>query len=544
MTATPPSAPEPSDGFFNTTDYLVYRHLREGNGANTAVVSPSRTLSYADLAGDIRQVAAGLRRIGVRPEERVLLCMPDEVELFTGILAAMYLGAVAVPCSTMLTGPELGTLVADSRARVVLGGGEFADQVRAAVADAPDVRHVVLAGAEPFGLPDGVSGHAWTELRGGEEAELYPTWADSPALWLYTSGTTGKPKAAMHRHVDIRFVAENYGQQVLGMTPEDRCLSVAKLFFAYGIGNSMFFPLSVGATALLEPSRPSPVLFAERAAAERATVLFGTPSFFGPLLASDVADEAFSTVRQGVSAGEALPPRMFHGMLERFGIEVLDGIGSTEMLHIFISNRAGQVHPGSSGTPVPGYSVEIRDEQGRPIEDVDEPGELYVRGESAATGYWCRATTTRQVFLGEWLRTGDTYVRNADGTLTCLGRANDMLKAGGIWVSPSEVENRLLEHPDVAEVVVVAVPDSDELDKPVACVVAAPGVNVDADALIGWCREGLASFKRPRAVVEMTELPKTATGKIRRNVLRDQLRTELLPESRVATKEETNVGTA
>ncbi|MPY78439.1 MAG: benzoate-CoA ligase family protein [Actinophytocola sp.] len=533
--AKPPSVPE----FFNATDYLVYRHLREGNGANTAVVSPSKTLSYADLAGEIRRVAAGLRRIGVRPEERVLLCMPDDVELFTGILAAMYLGAVGVPCSTMLTGPELGTLVADSRARVVLGGGEFADKVRKAVADAPDVRHVVLAGAEPSGLPDGVSGHAWDDLLDGDEAEPYATWADSPALWLYTSGTTGKPKAAMHRHVDIRFVAENYGQQVLGMTAEDRCLSVAKLFFAYGIGNSMFFPLSVGASALLEPSRPSPALFAERAAADRATVLFGTPSFFGPLLASDVPDTAFATVRQGVSAGEALPPRMYHGMLERFGVEVLDGIGSTEMLHIFISNRAGQVHPGSSGTPVPGYSVEIRDEQGTPIEGIEEPGELYVRGESAATGYWCRADTSRQVFLGEWLRTGDTYVRNADGTLTCLGRANDMLKAGGIWVSPSEVENRLLEHPDVAEVVVVAVPDSDELDKPVACVVPAPGAKVEADVLIGWCREGLASFKRPRAVVEMTELPKTATGKIRRNVLRDQLRTELLTE----VKEETNVGT-
>ncbi len=537
--AKPPTAPEP----FNATDYLVDRHLREGNGANTAVVSPNRTLSYADLAGEIRRVAAGLRHIGVRPEERVLLCMPDDVELFTGVLAAMHLGAVAVPCSTMLTGPELGTLVADSRARVVLGGGEFADKVRVAVADAPDVRHVVLAGTEPSGLPDGVTGHAWGELLDAGEVESYPTWADSPALWLYTSGTTGKPKAAMHRHVDIRFVAENYGQRVLGMTAADRCLSVAKLFFAYGIGNSMFFPLAVGATALLEPARPSPALFAERAAADGATVLFGTPSFFGPLLASDVADEAFATVRQGVSAGEALPPRMYHGMLERFGVEVLDGIGSTEMLHIFISNRAGRVHPGSSGTPVPGYSVEIRDEQGRPIEGVDEPGELYVRGESAATGYWCRAATTRQVFLGEWLRTGDTYVRNADGTLTCLGRANDMLKAGGIWVSPSEVENRLLEHPDVAEVVVVAVPDSDDLDKPVACVVPAPGTRVDADALIGWCREGLASFKRPRAVVEMAELPKTATGKIRRNVLRDQLRTEL-PAAPMDTKEEANVGTA
>ncbi|MPY84232.1 MAG: benzoate-CoA ligase family protein [Actinophytocola sp.] len=540
MTAAKPPS---TTTFFNATDYLVDRHLREDNGGNTAVVSPGGTLSYADLTAEVRRVASGLRRIGVRPEERVLMCMPDDAELFTAILAAMYLGAVAVPCSTMLTGSELGTLVADARARVVLGGGEFAGNVRTAIADAPDVRHVVLAGAEPDGLPAGVAGHTWHAMLDDDDGdpvtEPYPTWADSHALWLYTSGTTGKPKAAMHRHVDIRFVAENYGQRVLGMTAADRCLSVAKLFFAYGIGNSMFFPLSVGGTALLEPSRPSPALFAERAAADKATVLFGTPSFFGPLLASDVGDDAFASVRQGVSAGEALPPRMYHRMLERFGVEVLDGIGSTEMLHIFISNRAGQVHPGSSGTPVPGYTVEIRDEQGRPIEGVEEPGELYVRGESAAIGYWCRADTSRQVFLGEWLRTGDTYVRNADGTLTCLGRANDMLKAGGIWVSPSEVENRLLEHPDVAEVVVVAVPDSDELDKPVACVIPAAGKHVDADELIGWCREGLAAFKRPRAVVELEELPKTATGKIRRNVLRERLRTELLTE----VKEETSAPT-
>lgn len=526
---------------FNATHYLLDRHISEGNGGRTAVVAPSRTLSYAELAVEVRRVAGGLQRLGVRPEERVLMCMPDEVELFTAILAVMYLGAVAVPCSTMLTGPELATLVTDSRARVVLGSKEFVANVEAAVQDAPDVRHVVMAGAEPGSLPNGVTGQRWDELLAGADVqvEAYRTWPDSPALWLYTSGTTGKPKAAMHRHTDIRFVAENYGQRVLGMTAEDRCLSVAKLFFAYGIGNSMFFPLAVGATALLEPARPSPQLLADRAAAERATVLFGTPSFFGPLLASDVPDEAFSTVRQGVSAGEALPPKLYYGMLERFGVEVLDGIGSTEMLHIFLSNRPGKVHPGSSGVPVPGYEVEIRDEHGAPIEALDTPGELYVRGDSAATGYWCRADTTRQVFLGEWLRTGDTYIRNADGTLTCLGRSNDMLKAGGIWVSPAEVENRLLEHPDVAEAVVVAAPDADELDKPVACVVPVPGRHVDTDELIAWCRDGLAAFKRPRAVVEMTELPKTATGKIRRNVLRELVKSEL-----VTTKEDANVPTA
>lgn len=505
---------------FNAAQWLVDRQVTEGGGGHTAVVTPTRSLTYEELAGEVRRVAAGLQALGVRPEERVLFCMTDDVELFTGILAAFRIGAVAVPASTMLTGAELGGLVTDCRTRVVLGSAEFAPVVRAAVREAPEVEHVVL-------------GEEWQRLRAadpGAHEEPYPTWPDSPALWLYTSGTTGTPKAAMHRHDDIRLVAENYGRQVLGIGPEDRCLSVAKLFFAYGLGNSMFFPLSVGATALLEPARPSPALFAKRAAADRATILFGVPGFLGALLAGlDIPDDAFATVRAGVSAGEALPARIYRGMLERFGVEVLDGIGSTEMLHIFISNRQGRVHPGSSGEPVPGYAVELRDGEGRVVAGEGVPGELYVRGASAATGYWCRADTTRQVFLGDWVRTGDTYVRNGDGTYTCMGRTNDLLKAGGIWVSPTEVEERLLAHPDVAEAAVVGARDADGLDKPVACVVPRAGREVDAETLVAWCREGLAAFKRPRAVVALTELPRTPTGKIRRNVLRELVGSEEAP---------------
>jgi benzoate-CoA ligase family protein len=503
---------------FNAADWLVDRHVREGDGGRTAVVTPDRTLTYEELSGEVRRAAAGLRALGVRPEERVLFCMADDVELFAGILAAFRIGAVAVPASTMLTGAELGRLVVDCRTRVVLGSAEFAPAVRAAAAEAPEVEHVLLRGE-------------WREPQAADADDgPYPTWTDSPALWLYTSGTTGTPKAAMHRHADIRFVAETYGRQVLGIGPDDRCLSVAKLFFAYGLGNSMFFPLAVGGTALLEPARPSPALFAERAAADRATVLYGVPGFLGALLASpDIPDDAFTAVRLGVSAGEALPARIYQGVLERFGVEVLDGIGSTELLHIFMSNRPGRVHPGSSGEPVPGYAVELRDTEGRVVEGAGTPGELYVRGESAATGYWCRAETSRQVFLGEWVRTGDTYVRNGDGTYTCLGRTNDLLKAGGIWVSPAEVEERLLAHPDVAEVAVVGARDADGLDKPVACVVPRPGSEVDPEALVAWCREGLAAFKRPRGVIGLPELPRTPTGKIRRNVLREMVRSEEAP---------------
>ncbi|MGQ0837202.1 benzoate-CoA ligase family protein [Actinokineospora sp.] len=494
---------------FNAADYLVDRQVRAGRGDRIAVVTPTTELTYAQLAFEIRLVAAGLHALGVRPEERVLMCMTDDVELFTAILATMYMGAIAVPVSTMLTAPELTRLLVDARGRVLLGSSAFADTVRAAAGAAPEVEHVVLT-------------DDWARLRSAvEPAPEYPTWADSPALWLYTSGTTGTPKAAMHRHVDIQVVAESYGGGVLGIGPDDRCLSVAKLFFAYGIGNSMFFPLSVGATALLEPARPTPRLIADRARREGATLLYGMPSFWGPLLAASIPAESLASVRLGVSAGEALPARMVHGMREQFGVEVLDGIGSTEMLHIFVSNRPGAVRPASSGVPVPGYDVEIRDDRGAVIDAVGQAGELYVRGESAAVGYWCRAAVSRRVFLGEWMRTGDTYVRNDDGTYTCLGRFGDMLKAGGIWVTPSEVEERLLQHPKVAEAVVVGVPDSDDLDKPVACVVAMPGERVDADELIQWCRETLAAFKRPRAVVQLAELPKTATGKIRRNVLRE-----------------------
>ncbi len=518
MTSTPTSTT-----FFNAADYLLDRQVRDGNGGRPAVVCGQDTLTYAELAAETRRVAAGLRSVGVRPEERVMLCMADGVELLTGILGAMYLGAVPVPVSTMVTGAELATVLGDSRARALCVSVEFAEAARTALGTAGEVAHVVFDG------PADLDGIPWHELRAAGEAETpYPTWPDSPALWLYTSGTTGKPKGAMHRHGSVRDVAELYGRGVLGVAPGDRCLSVPKLFFAYGLGNSAFFPLATGATAILERARPTPQGIAALAATTRPTLFFGVPTFYSALLHSDVPDDSFASVRQGISAGEPLPPVLFHRFRERFGVEILDGLGSTEALHIFLSNRPGQVHPGSSGTPVSGYRVQLRDELGAPIEEPGRPGDLFLSGPSVATGYWCRTETTRAVFQGEWLRTGDTYVRNEDGTYTCLGRSNDMLKAGGIWVSPAEVEERLLEHPDVAEVAVVAGKDADGLDKPIACVVPVTGRTVDPAALVTWCREGLAAYKRPRAVVRMSELPKTATGKIRRNVLRDLVADELV----------------
>ncbi len=324
----------------------------------------------------------------------------------------------------------------------------------------------------------------------------------------------------MHRHENVRAVCDTYAREVLAITPDDVCFSVAKLFFAYGLGNSALFPLSVGATTVLEPRRPSPQVVVERLQADRPTLFFAGPTFFAALLAADLPAGTFASVRLCASAGEALPATLYRRFTERFGVEVLDGIGSTEALHIFLSNAPGAVRPGTSGRPVPGYDVELRDEQGRPVAD-GEPGALYVRGASLASGYWCRTDATRAVFQGEWLCTGDTYTRSADGYYTCLGRSNDLLKAGGIWVSPAEVEERMLQHPAVAEVAVVGVPDSNELDKPVACVVLAAGATATSDELVQWCRDGLAAFKRPRAVLVVEDLPKTATGKIQRFRLRE-----------------------
>jgi benzoate-CoA ligase family protein len=319
----------------------------------------------------------------------------------------------------------------------------------------------------------------------------------------------------MHRHANIRHVCETYGSQVLGIRPDDRCLSVAKLFFAYGIGNSMFFPFSVGATTILEPRRPSPDVIAERVRADRPTLFFGVPTFYAGMLSAGLPGDLMSSVRLATSAGEALPAPLMQRWYDHFGVRIIDGLGSTEALHIFLSNRPDDIGPGTSGYPVPGYEVQIRDEHGEQRMP-GEPGSLFVKGESIATGYWCRTETSRQVFQGDWLATGDTYVLDDEGRYTCLGRSNDMLKAGGIWVSPAEVESRLLEHDDVMEAAVVGVPDGQGLDKPVAYVVLADGADTDPDELVGFCRDGLAHFKAPRRVECIPELPRTATGKLQR----------------------------
>jgi benzoate-CoA ligase family protein len=522
---------------FNAATYLVERRVTAGDGERVAVRGSARSVTYAELARLTGEIAAAYRILGLRHDDRVLLVMSDDIEMLAAILGAFHAGVVAVPVSTMLNGAELGRILADSGARAVLATHEYAGPVAEALRQAPAVEHVVLHGPADLEVPTTASLQDWeTFLAAGVAAAddakaVADTDEDAWALWLYTSGTTGAPKAAMHRQANIRHVCETYGDRVLGIRSDDVTFSVAKLFFAYGIGNSMFFPLSVGATAVLEPRRPSPDVVAERMASERPTLFFGVPTFYAALLASDLPDDTFASVRLAASAGEPLPAPLLRRFTERFGVDIIDGIGSTEALHIFLSNRPDDIRPGTTGLPVPGYDIELRAGDGT-MSAPGDPGALHVRGESIALGYWRRVDATRQVFKGEWLSTGDTYVCDAEGYYTCLGRNSDMLKAGGIWVSPAEVESRLLEHPGVRQAAVVARTDVDGLEKPVAVVVAD---GVDEAGLVAWCREGLAHFKAPRQVVFVDDLPKTATGKLQRFRVRDFVATEGRPPDAVRT---------
>jgi benzoate-CoA ligase family protein len=504
---------------FNACDYLLDRHIRAGRGDRLALTGVAGDVSYAELAERVSRAARGLRGLGLQAEQRVVMVMADSPEFVVVYLAAMRIGAVPVPISTMLRADGIAEILADSRARAVAVSSLYRDVVASALSLPSEVTAVVTddEGEPVAGLPT----TALDRLAADGRDEIYPTTADSPAFWLYTSGTTGTPKGAMHRHGSVRVVCETYGTQVLGITPEDRCLSAAKAFFAYGLGNSVLFPMSAGAAAVLEPAPSRPDILAERAGFYAATLFFAGPTFFAAMLRAGLPADALAGVRLAASAGEALPAALYQRWTSRFGVDILDGIGMTEMLHIFLSNRPGQVKAGTTGVAVPGYDLRVLGEDGLEVPP-GTPGTLFVRGESAATGYWSRYDASRQVFQGEWLRTGDTYVADADGYYSCLGRTGDMLKASGIWVAPAEVESRLLGHADVAQAVVVAAADADGLEKPVAFVQLNPGGVTDEETLIGFCKTGLPSFKRPRRIVFVTEYPTTATGKIRRVELRAQ----------------------
>ena len=526
-------AAEPGERF-NVCEYLLDRRVKAGDGGRLAITGVGGDLTYAQLLDRVQRTAAGLRELGLQPEQRVVMFMADSPDFVAVYLAAMRMGAIPVPVSTMLRAGGLAELLRDSRARLLAVTPEFAGPAAEAAAAAPELRGIFAAGSAE--LPTGgVPVHDLDELVAAAVPDdaIYPAAADFPAFWLYTSGTTGQSKAAMHRHGSVQIVCETYGAQVLGIRSEDRCLSAAKAFFAYGLGNSLLFPLSVGAAAILEPTPARPEVIAERVGQFGATLFFAGPTFFANMLRAGLPATVMAGVRLAASAGEALPAALYERWTSHFGVDILDGIGMTEMLHIFLSNREGQVRPGSTGVAVPGYELKILDGAGAPV-PAGTPGTLYVRGASAATGYWSRYEESRQVFQGEWVRTGDTYVQDTDGYHTCLGRTGDMLRVSDMWMSPAEVEARLLAHPAVAQAVVVAGLDRDGLEKPVAYVVLQPADAVTEAELIEFCRAGLPTYKRPRRVVFTHTYPTTATGKIRRVELR-QMATAVLAESQPAT---------
>lgn len=504
---------------FNAAVWLVDRHVEAGNGDDLAVICQDKTYTYADIQVEVHRVAAALRARGVRPEERVAMAMLDSVEFIATFLGAMRIGAVPVAMNPLLPGRDLAVITADARARLAVVSGNQADRVPDLTAGAKELTEVLITDSPQ-----------WDEFLssgdGGDTAP-YDTWFESPGFWLCTSGSTGQPKLAAHRHGDIKVTCDTYAAKVLGTTPDDRFFSVGPMFHAYGLGNSLTFPFAVGATTILEPTRPpTPQLVADIITANQPTLFFCIPTFYAALTAGDLPDDTFSSVRYGVSAAESLPAETFERFKQRFGVTILDGIGSTELLHIYLSNTPQATRPGTSGVPVSGYQVKVVDEEGNE-QPPGEPGQLLVKGDSVTTGYWCRSETNKATFDGEWMKTGDLYNRDEDGFHTYMGRVDDMLRVGGEWVSPAEVEGVLIEHEAVLEAAVVGERDDQSIVRPVAYVIPISGGDTDgaagaalADELTGFCRDRLAGFKRPKRYEIVGELPKTATGKIQRFKLR------------------------
>ncbi len=511
---------------FNFAAHLFVANA--GRADKLAYLDDRGRLSYGELEMQARRLAAGLLALGVRREERVFLLMHDCNEWPVSFLGCLYAGIVPVAVNTLLTADDYAFMLRHSRAQAALVSAALLPTLTAAMAKAPsEVRHVVVAQAEGA-LPSQTVSFDALVAANEPLAEAAPTHRDDPAFWLYSSGSTGRPKGAVHTHANLWWTAELYARPVLGLTERDVCFSAAKLYFAYGLGNALTFPLSVGASVVVMAERPTPDAVFKRwtaaDAATRPTVFFGAPTGFAGILASPAlpAREAVK-LRMCSSAGEALPSEIGQRFERQFGVSIIDGIGSTEMLHIFISNRPGDVRYGTTGKPVEGYEVELRGEDGRPVAD-GEVGDLYIRGPSAALMYWSDRERSRETFQGGWTKSGDKYSRDADGYYTYAGRSDDMLKVSGVWVSPFEVESTLMQHPAVLEAAVIGVEDRDGLVKTKAFVVVKAGQATSDAELKAFVKERLAPYKYPRSFEFVDELPKTATGKIQRFRLRDRER--------------------
>jgi len=513
---------------FNAAAYFVDRHLAEGRGEKTALFYQDRELTYRQVYELVNRTGNALRALGIDIEQRVLMCLLDQPEFVAAFFGAIKTGIVPVPVNTVMQPADYRYFLEDSRARALFVSAPCWPQLEPALGGLEFLRHVILVGPGPGGLPSipGVAVHDFSELIRAASGDLLPQdlSPDDVCFWLYSSGTTGFPKGAVHLQHDMLVATELYARQILGMNESDRCYSVAKLFFAYGLGNALYFPFGVGGAAVLFPARSEPDKVLGNVKRYQPTLFFSVPTSYAACLqVPGYQREDFQSVRLCVSAGESLPAAVFERWKERFGVEILDGIGSTEAGHIFISNRSGHVKPGSSGQVVPGYEAKIVDDIDRRVPD-QEVGNLMVKGDSSCAYYWNKHERTKQTFVGEWLRTGDKYHRDSDGYFWYAGRSDDMIKVGGIWVSPVEVENALAAHPAVLESGVVGVEDADGLLKPKAFVVLRQGFS-GSDALVSELQEfvkgRIAPYKYPRWVEFIADLPKTATGKTQRYKLRE-----------------------
>ncbi len=508
---------------FNFAQHLI--ELNQARAGKAAYIDDLGTLSYAELADQVRRCAAALTALGLHREQRVLLLMQDGNDWPVSFLGALYAGIVPVAVNTLLTPEDYAFMLANSHAQAAIVSGALLPTLQAAMDKGPhELRSIVVS--RPTGaLPAGASEFSTWVGAQAPMSKPADTSADDVAFWLYSSGSTGRPKGTVHAQASLYWTAELYAKPVLGLKESDIAFSAAKLFFAYGLGNSLTFPLSVGATVVLMAERPTPDACFKRMTTHQPTVFFGAPTGYAGMLASPAlpAREQVA-LRMCSSAGEALPREIGERFTAHFGAQIIDGIGSTEMLHIFISNRPGDVRYGTTGKPVAGYEVELRDENDRPITGHEQVGDLYIKGPSSALMYWANRAKTRETFQGAWTKSGDKYFRDADGYYVYAGRSDDMLKVSGQYVSPFEVESTLMQHPAVLEAAVIGVHDDNGLTKAKAFVVLKQtGLASEslADELKAFVKSRLAPVKYPRVIEFVADLPKTATGKIQRFRLRD-----------------------
>ena len=499
---------------FNVAAHLLA--LNAGRAGKLAYIDDTQRLSYGELADRVRHCAAGLLALGLRREERVLMVMHDSVDFPVAFLGALYAGIVPVPVNTLLTADDYAFMLQHCGARALLVSRAIWPSLQLAVVGAA-LPVIVNSDGPPL---DGTLPFA-SLLGAAPLAAPADTLADDVGFWLYSSGSTGRPKGTVHTHANLYWTAALYGTPVLGLRERDIGFSAAKLFFAYGLGNALSFPLSVGATTVLMAERPTPAAVFKRWTEQGVTVFFGAPTGYAGMLASpDLPARAQVKLRLCSSAGEALPSEIGERFTAHFGCEIVDGLGSTEMLHIFLSNRPGDVQYGSTGKVVPGYRLKLVNEDGAEAAP-GEIGDLYVSGPSSALLYWAQREKSRSTFQGEWTKTGDKYSIDARGCYVYAGRSDDMLKVSGVYVSPFEVEATLMQHPAVLECAVIGVVDADGLTKTKACVVRKSGQQVSEEELKAFVKERLAAYKYPRFIEFIDELPKTATGKIQRFRLRD-----------------------